>query len=29
VVDEIASAPLDLWAQERAYAKLHLNLLGL
>ena len=29
VVDEIASASLDLWAQERAYAKLHLNLLGL
>lgn len=29
VVDEIASAPLDLWAQERAYAKLHPNLLGL
>ena len=29
VVDEIASAPLDLWAHERAYAKLHLNLLGL
>jgi FdhE protein len=29
VVDEIASAPLDLWAQERAYSKLHSNLLGL
>ena len=29
VVDEIASASLDLWAQERAYAKLHPNLLGL
>jgi formate dehydrogenase maturation protein FdhE len=29
VVDEIASASLDLWAQERAYGKLHLNLLGL
>ena len=29
VVDEIASAPLDLWAQERAYSKLHPNLLGL
>jgi hypothetical protein len=29
VVDEIVSAPLDLWAQEHAYTKLHLNLLGL
>lgn len=29
VVDEIASAPLDLWAQEHSYIKLHLNLLGL
>jgi FdhE protein len=29
VVDEIASAPLDLWAQQRAYSKLQLNLLGL
>ncbi|MGA7908412.1 MAG: formate dehydrogenase accessory protein FdhE [Candidatus Sulfotelmatobacter sp.] len=29
VVDEIASAPLDLWASERAYAKVHPNLLGL
>ena len=29
VVDELASAPLDLWARERGYAKLHTNLLGL
>jgi formate dehydrogenase maturation protein FdhE len=29
VVDEIASAPLDLWAQEHTYTKLHPNLLGL
>ena len=29
VVDEIASAPLDLWAQERGYTKLHPNVLGL
>jgi len=29
VVDEIASAPLDLWAQENTYVKLHPNLLGL
>lgn len=29
VVDEIAFAPLDLWAQEHAYRKLHPNLLGL
>jgi len=29
VVDELASAPLDLWARERGYAKLHSNLLGL
>jgi formate dehydrogenase accessory protein FdhE len=29
VVDEIASVPLDLWAQEHGYAKLHLNLLGM
>ena len=29
VVDELASAPLDLWARERGYAKLHNNLLGL
>jgi formate dehydrogenase accessory protein FdhE len=29
VVDEIVSAPLDLWAQERDYVKVHPNLLGL
>ena|SRR5579863_1111277 len=29
LVDEIASAPLDLWAQEHGYAKLHPNLLGM
>ncbi len=29
VVDEMASAPLDLWAQERGYAKLQVNLLQL
>ncbi|HXM22356.1 MAG TPA: formate dehydrogenase accessory protein FdhE [Terriglobales bacterium] len=29
MVDELASIPLDLWAQEHGYAKLHPNLLGL
>lgn len=29
LVDEIASAPLDLWAQEHGYTKLQLNLLGM
>jgi FdhE protein len=29
MVDELASAPLDLWAREHGYAKLHSNLLGL
>ena len=29
IVDEMASAPLDFWAQERGYAKLHRNLLGI
>ena len=29
VVDELASAPLDLWARDRGYAKLQVNLLGL
>jgi FdhE protein len=29
LVDELASVPLDLWAQERGYAKLHPNLLGM
>lgn len=29
LVDEIASVPLNLWAQEHGYAKLHPNLLGM
>ena len=29
LVDELASAPLDLWAHEHGYAKLQCNLLGL
>ena len=29
IVDELASAPLDLWAREHGYAKLQNNLLGL
>ena len=29
LVDELASAPLDLWARDRGYAKLRSNLLGL
>ena len=29
LVDELASVPLDLWAREHGYAKLHSNLLGL
>jgi len=29
LVDELASVPLNLWAQEHGYAKLHPNLLGL
>ena len=29
LVDELASIPLNLWAQEHGYAKLHPNLLGL
>jgi len=29
VVDEIAALPLDLWAQERGYSKLALNVMGL
>jgi formate dehydrogenase accessory protein FdhE len=29
VVDELASIPLSLWAQEHGYAKLHPNLLGM
>jgi FdhE protein len=28
-VDELASIPLNLWAQERGYSKLHPNLLGM
>lgn len=29
VVDEIAAAPLDLWAREQGYSKLELNLVGM
>jgi FdhE protein len=29
LVDELVSAPLDLWAREHGYAKLHNNLLGI
>ncbi len=29
LVDELASAPLDLWAQEHGYAKLQTNLMGM
>lgn len=29
LVDELASAPLDLWAREHGYAKLHANLFGM
>lgn len=29
LVDELASAPLDLWARDRGYAKLQSNLLGM
>ena len=29
VVDELASAPLDLWAQEQGYSKIELNLMGM
>jgi len=29
LVDELAAIPLDLWAQERGYSKLHPNLLGM
>ena len=29
IVDELASAPLDLWARDRGYAKLQKNLLGM
>jgi formate dehydrogenase maturation protein FdhE len=29
LVDEIAAAPLDLWAAEQGYQKIELNLMGL
>jgi FdhE protein len=29
LVDEVAAAPLDLWASERGYTKIEMNLLGL
>lgn len=29
LIDEVGSAPLDLWAQERGYTKIELNLVGL
>jgi formate dehydrogenase accessory protein FdhE len=29
LVDEVAAAPLDLWARERGYTKIEMNLLGL
>ena len=29
IVDEIASAPLDLWAQEHGYSKIELNVMGM
>ena len=29
LVDEVASAPLDLWADEHGYVKIELNLVGL
>ena len=29
LVDEVAGAPLDLWARERGYEKIELNLVGL
>lgn len=29
IVDEIAAAPLDLWAREQGYSKLELNLVGM
>jgi FdhE protein len=29
IVDEVAGAPLDLWAREQGYEKIELNLLGL
>jgi formate dehydrogenase maturation protein FdhE len=29
LVDELAAIPLDLWAHEKGYSKLQLNLLGM
>ena len=29
LVDEVAGAPLDLWAREQGYEKIELNLVGL
>ncbi|HKQ53166.1 MAG TPA: formate dehydrogenase accessory protein FdhE, partial [Pyrinomonadaceae bacterium] len=29
LVDEVAAAPLDLWAREHGYTKIELNLVGL
>jgi len=29
VVDELASIPLNLWAEQRAFVKLRMNLLGI
>jgi formate dehydrogenase maturation protein FdhE len=29
VVDELASVPLDIWAEEQGYTKLQPNLLGM
>jgi FdhE protein len=29
LVDEVAAAPLDLWAREQGYVKIELNLVGL
>jgi formate dehydrogenase maturation protein FdhE len=29
LVDEVAAAPLDVWAREHGYAKIELNLVGL
>ena len=29
LVDEVAGAPLDLWAREHGYHKIELNLIGL
>jgi FdhE protein len=29
LVDEVAAAPLDLWAREHGYTKIELNLIGL